>query len=93
MFEWQSVPGWVVALMFGSMIYLAYQLGTKTAELRFVERDARRYSWLRRQKWVRDGAKNMNSQDIDRLCDIGQVNDGLAAFVGNKTANGANDRP
>ena len=85
MFEWNSVPGWVVAMMFGGMIALAYQLGTKTAELRFSGRDARRYSWLRRQHWVRDGAERLDGCDVDRMCDIGQVKEGIAAFAGNKT--------
>ena len=87
MFEWHSVPGWVVAMMFGGMIALAYQLGTKTAELRFSGRDARRYSWLRRQHWVRDGAERLDGCDVDRMCDIGQVKDGIAAFAGSKTPN------
>ena len=87
MFDWHSVPGWLVAMMFGAMVYLAYSIGIKTAEVKFLGVDSRRYSWLRRQQWIKDGSQRMDACDVDRMCDVGQVTAGLSEFAGSKTHN------
>lgn len=77
--DWQMVPAWVVVVLFVALIFVAFHVGLMKAELDFTRADAARYSWLRRQTWTRDWVERMNGQDIDRVCDVGLIQDRLKA--------------